>query len=556
MRTGGEILIEQLARHGVAHIYMVPGESFLPVLDAVHGQASISPVTCRNETGAAMMAEATGKLLGRPGVALVTRGPGAANAVPGVYIAQQDSSPMVLLIGLPSRSLTDLPAFQALDIGAIFGGLTKWVTIVAGADDIASAIQRAFKIACCGRPGPVVLGLPEDVLSQRTSTGSVAPAAVESLDISAAKLGALGNFLAGAQRPLVLAGGAVWTAQAAAALAEFSERFDVPVATSFRRQDHFDNRHLCYAGHAGFNMDEALSAAISASDLIIVLGDALGDVTSQTFKLLTGETRGQDIVHIALDPADAVSPFKATLDIIGSPVRAALALAQLRPARDHAPWAGWRKSLNAAYQTSLQPFATPGAVQLEAVITALSEILPEDAIVTSGAGNYAAFLHRYFVYKTYPGQLAPLSGSMGYGLPAAIAAKFACPQRTVVAVAGDGCFQMTAQELQTAVQFELDIVIIIANNRSLGTIRMHQEQRYPGRVVATTLVNPDFVAAAVAAGAMGERVTETSGFRRALQRALTARGPAVIELCLDTDAISPVATIASIRAISICADAE
>ena len=556
MRTGGEILIEQLARHGVAHIFMVPGESFLPVLDAMHGHASISPVTCRNEAGAAMMAEATGKLLGRPGVALVTRGPGAANAVAGVYIAQQDSSPMVLLIGLPSRALTGLPAFQAIDIGAIFGGLTKWVTIVPGADDIASAIQRAFKISCSGKPGPVVLGLPEDILSQRTSAISVAPAAVESLAISAAKLGALSHLLANAQRPLILAGGTIWTAPAAAALAEFAEHFDVPVATSFRRQDHFDNRHPCYAGHAGFNMDAALSAALSASDLVIVLGDALGDVTSQTYKLLTGETRGQNIVHIALDPADAVSPFKATLDIIASPVSAVLALAQLQPASDHAPWADWRKALNAAYLTSLPPLATPGAVQLEAVITALSEMLPEDAIVTSGAGNYAAFLHRYFVYKSYPSQLAPLSGSMGYGLPAAIAAKFACPQRTVVAVAGDGCFQMTGQELQTAVQFELDIVIIIANNRSLGTIRMHQEQRYPGRVVATSLVNPDFVAAAIAAGAMGERVTQTSGFRQALQRAFATRGPAVIELCLDTDAISPVSTIASIRMKSISADAE
>ena len=556
MRTGGEILIEQLARQGVAHIFTVPGESFLPVLDAMHGHDSVSPITCRNEAGAAMMAEATGKLLGRPGVALVTRGPGAANALPGVYIASQDRSPMVLLIGLPTRGLADLPTFQAIDVKGIFGTLAKWVTIVAHADDIASAVRRAFKIASAGRPGPVVIGLPEDILSQQTAAVSVAPAAIESLEPNAANLATLSDLLVSAQRPLVLAGGAIWNAEAAASLAEFAKRFDVPVATSFRRQDHFDNRHPCYAGHAGFNMDKVLSAALGDSDLVIVLGDALGDVTSQTFKLLTGEPRGQKIIHIAPDPADADGPFKATLDIIASPISAALALAQLQPARINPAWADWRKTSNAAYLTSLRPLSTPGAVQLEAVITTLSEVLPEDAIVTNGAGNYAAFLHRYFVYKSYPGQLAPLSGSMGYGLPAAIAAKFACPQRTVVALAGDGCFQMTAQELQTAVQFELNIVIIIANNRSLGTIRMHQEQRYPGRIVATSLVNPDFVAAANAAGARGERVTTTSGFQPALARALVGRGPAVIELCLDTDAISPSSTITSIRAKAISTDAN
>ena len=547
MRTGGEILIEQLARQGVAHVFTVPGESFLPVLDAMHGQNIVSAITCRNESGAAMMAEATGKLLGRPGVALVTRGPGAANAAAGVYIAQQDSSPMVLLIGLPSRGLADMPAFQAIDIEAVFGSLSKSTAIVAHADQIAGAVQRAFAIASSGRPGPVVLGLPEDILSERTSTTSIAPEPYEHLEPGADKLGALQGFLTAAQRPLVIAGGAIWSAQAALWLAVFAERFDVPVATSFRRQDHFDNRHMCYAGHAGLNMDRGLSGALASSDLVIVLGDALGDITSNNFKLFSGDTAHQKIVHIALDPADAERPLKATLNIIASPVSAAGALARLPPPSETPRWSHWRETLNAAYQTSCRPLATPGAVQLEAVITELSEMLPQDAIVTNGAGNYASFLHRYYMYKSYPSQLAPLSGSMGYGLPAAIAAKFAVPERTVVAIAGDGCFQMTAQELQTAVQFELDIVIIIANNRSLGTIRMHQEQRYPGRVVATSLVNPDFVAAAIAAGATGERVDETAMFRPALQRALAARGPAVIELNLDTDAISPAASITAIR---------
>ena len=546
MKTGGQILIEQLAAEGVRHIFTVPGESFLAVLDALHGSSAIAPITCRNEAGAAMMAEATGKLLGRPGIALVTRGPGAANAMAGLYIARQDATAMILLVGLPPSSQAGRPAFQAIDIGAVFGSLAKWTAVVPSPARIVDHVQRAYKIAMSGRPGPVVLGLPEDLLFEVTPQGALAAAEIDVLEPSAARIATLHFLLEGAERPLVIVGGAPWSAEAAGHLAAFAERFDLPVITSFRRQDHLDNRHRCYAGHAGLAMEPHIATALKGCDLLIALGDSLGDVSTRGFTLLKPPVPSQKLVRIAPDPG-VEGVYCATLDVPASPVRAVKALASLVPSPKAPPWQIWRRDLRAAYEASLRPRPTPGSVQLEEIVTKLSSLLPPDAIVCNGAGNYAAFLARYFTYKSYPSQLAPLSGSMGYGLPAAIAAKLACPDRTVVALAGDGCFQMTALELATAVQFGLEIVIIVANNRSLGTIRMHQERRYPGRVVATSLVNPDFVALALSMGASGERVTETRQFPGALGRAFGAGRPAVVELHLDTDALSPLESIESIR---------
>ena len=541
MRTGGQILIDTLADQGIRHIFTVPGESFLPVLDAMHADPRVQPITTRNEAGAAMMAEATGKLTGRPGVALVTRGPGAANALAGVYIAHQDQTPMLLLVGLPPSNMNGLPAFQAIDLKSVFGSLTKSCAVVTIAAELPEKLQDAFLAAASDRPGPVVLGLPEDILSQEVEY--IAPAKRSSAPAAPRRehLDQLKTYLAYAERPFVIAGSATWSASASAALARFAERFDLPVATSFRRQDAIDNRHRCYAGHLGLSIDSQLATGIRASDLIIVFGQCLGDISTQGFTLLNPEKDVQRIVQIAADAGSPDCPFVPALAIAACPIVTATALSELATPGKRPPWPIWRRDLRLAYEATLKLKApsAPDELRIDEIIADLSNALPDSAIITNGAGNYAAFLHRYFVYKSYPSQLAPVAGSMGYGLPAAIAAKLSHPDRVVVALAGDGCFQMSGQELATAVQFGLPIIVIIANNGILGTIRMHQERRYPGRVTATTLVNPDFVALAEAIGASGILVTSRSEFRAALARALAGTKPLLIELKLDIDPIAP-----------------
>ncbi len=550
MPTGGEILIQTLAAEGVRHVFTVPGESFIAALDAMHGTESIRPITCRHEGAAAMMAEATGKLTGKPGVALVTRGPGAANAVSGVYVAHQDATPMVLLVGLPPRAANAHPAFQAIDLPALFGSISKWCAVVPSATRLQDYVARALATARAGRGGPVVLGLPEDVLSEVASPSGRSRTEVPRVELTSSQLGAIRTLLAHAERPLVIAGGSEWSAGAASALLQFAERFDLPVLTSFRRQDHVDNRHPCYAGHAGLAMDATVAAALRISDVVIALGTRLGDVTTRGFTLLSDANAGQKLVHIAPDAGAPDTHYAHALALPAPAAEAAMALANMDTPGKTPPWPVWRRDLRRAYEESIKPRHTPGPVRLEEIIETLSATLPDDAIITNGAGNYAAFLHRYFVYKGYPTQLAPVAGSMGYGLPAAIAAKLACPTRTVVAVAGDGCYQMTAAELITALQFGAPVLVIIVNNGTLGTVRMHQERRYPGRVVATSLINPDFVAEARAAGAVAERIEDTAAFAPALKRALDAlhQGrPALIELVTDADAITPQETLSQIR---------
>ena len=547
MPTGGENLVTYLAAEGVQHVFTVPGESFIAVLDAMHGDARVRPITCRNESAAAMMAEATGKLTGRPGVALVTRGPGAANAFAGVYVAHQDATAMLLLVGLPPRDALHRKPFQGIDLASVFGSVTKWCAIVPDAAHLSDYLARAFRTALHGRSGPVVLGLPEDVLTE--TAGAIAPrqTQVDRIAPSPEKLAHIRVALAHAERPLIIAGGSEWSQEAARDLEIFAERFDVPVAAAFRRQDHLDNRHRCYAGHAGLAVDAALAAGIRASDCIIALGTRLGDVTTERQTLIRTSGNGQRLIHIAPDAGSPDAAYPDALAIAASPIATVAALARLDLPGKTPPWGIWRRDLHNAYQATLKPHPTPGHVRLEVVIAMLSATLPDDAIMCNGAGNYAAFLHRYFVYKGCGTQLAPVSGSMGYGLPAAIAAKLAAPDRTVIAFAGDGCFQMTGQELATAVQFNLPLVVIIANNSSLGTIRMHQEQRYPGRVVATSLINPDFVACAKSYGAFAVRVETTDAFAPALKAALDANGPAVIELATDIEAVAPLATISGLR---------
>ncbi|MBX9684318.1 MAG: thiamine pyrophosphate-binding protein [Hyphomicrobium sp.] len=552
MQSGGGALISQLATDGVKHLFMVPGESFLSVLDALHGSSAIRLITCRHESAAAMMAEATGKLTGEPGVAIVTRGPGAANALSGVYIAQQDASPMLLLVGMPPRAMAQRAAFQSIDLTAVFAPLTKWCAIVPSASAVPEFVSRALAIAHSDRPGPVVLGLPEDVLADATDAATRVKLKPAKRALRSAVRRQIEKALADAARPIIIVGGGTWSLAASVALANFADRFDIPIATSFRRQAHIDNRHGSYVGHAGLGMDERLRAGLDIADCVIALGSRLGDVTTNGFSLLTGRDPDQKLIVVSADADAFAATYPHAQRVTACPIETAAMFASLSRPSKLPRWKIWRRDLRQAYIASATPQATPGAVQMERIIVELSNTLPEDAIITNGAGNYAAFLHRYFVYKTFPSQLAPISGSMGYGLPAAIAAKLAHPEKTVIAMAGDGCYQMTSQDLATAVQFAVPLVVIIANNGALGTIRMHQEQAYPGRVIATSLINPDFVAQARAAGAAAWRVTRTADFTEALREALAVSNeqqrPAVIELMLDIEAISPRATITGLRA--------
>ncbi|MEO8420000.1 MAG: thiamine pyrophosphate-binding protein [Hyphomicrobium sp.] len=549
MRTGGKILIDQLVGEGCTTLFTVPGESFIAALDALFDATSIRTVVCRHEGGAAMMAEATGKLTGMPGVAFVTRAPGATNAASGVYVAHHDATPMVLLVGLIERADEGRGAFQEIDLEAMFGDVANWVGIVREAERIPEFVARAFNAARSGRPGPVVLGLPEDVLFASAETNDGAPAQPPALTPSAGQMTRLKAKLSAAERPLLVLGGGGWSEATSLHIGKFAAAFDLPVVAAFRRQDHLDNRHPSYVGHAGIDIDTKVAAAIRSADLLIVIGEGLGDVATGGYTMVVPPKPAQYLVHAHPSAAEIGRVYRADLPIITTAEAFARALARLKPPAKMR-WSRMRRDLRTGYERSLKPVATVGAVRLEEVIAALSRELPEDAIVTNGAGNYAAFLHRYFQYKGWPTQLAPTSGSMGYGLPAAVAAKLVHPQRTVVALAGDGCLLMTVQELATAVQYGLPIVVIVANNGMYGTIRMHQERHYPGRVVGTTLVNPDFVALARSFGATAERVETTAAFVPALRRALAADGPALIELCIDSEAISVRRTLSQIRSKS------
>ena len=546
MRTGGKILIDQLAAQGCRMLFTVPGESFLPALDALFDEGPIRTVVCRHEGGAAMMAEAYGKLTGAPGVAFVTRAPGAANALSGVYIAHHDSTPMLLLVGLSATEHEGRGAFQEIDIEAVFGSVAKQVEVVRAPERIPEHVARAFHLATSGRPGPVVLGLPEDVLAAVAEAGSAAPLQAAIPAPAAADMKRLKDKLASAQRPMVLVGGPGWSAAAAGYLAAFAGKFDVPVATAFRRQDHFDNRHKSYVGHAGIDIEPKLAEALRGADLLLVIGEVPADVTTSGYTLLTAPDTVQFLVHVHASADELGRLYRTDLPILAAPEAFARSLSRLRPPPKRR-WVRLRRELRADYERAVKPVPTPGDVQLERVIEILSAELPEDAIVSNGAGNYAGFLHRYFQYKRYPTQLAPTSGSMGYGLPAAIAAKLVHPQRPVIALAGDGCMLMTMQELATAVQYGLPIIVIVANNSMYGTIRMHQERQFPGRVVATSLVNPDFAALARSFGAGGATITRTDDFLPVLRRALSASAPTLIELKLDAEAITTRQTLSEIR---------
>ncbi len=544
LRHGGRILADQLAIQGVTRVFSVPGESFLAALDGFL-DAGIENIVCRHEGGAAMMAEAQGKLTGQPGVAFVTRGPGATNAASGVHVARQDSTPMILFVGQIARGHRDREAFQEVNFRAMFTPLAKWAAEVDDTARLPEYISRAFHVAMSGRPGPVVLSLPEDMLSGRADTPDLPSRAPRIAGVPEVAIDGIEAALAEAERPLVIAGGPLWSAEAAADLARLAQARGLPVAVPFRRQDYLDNRNAAYVGDLGVGMNPKLGQRLQQADLLLVLGARLGDIATGGYDLLNPAGPLPRIVHIHPDADELGRVFRPDLGLAAHApdVIAALAARNAAPG----PWRDWAAGARADYEAWQSPKETPGAVKMEQIVRWLSDHLPEDAILTNGAGNYAAFLHRYFRFKGYRTQLAPTSGSMGYGFPAAIAAKLHQPDRPVICLAGDGCFQMTLNEFSTAVQHGANVITIVANNGRYGTIRMHQEKTYPARISGTDLANPDFAALARAYGGHGETVVEGAAFADAFARAQASGRPAIIELRLDPEALSTGMTLTEAR---------
>ena len=547
MRHGGQILVDHLKAERVHRVFSVPGESFLAALDGLH-DSGIENVVCRQEGGAAMMAEAHGKLTGEPGVLFVTRGPGATNASAGIHVAMQDSTPMVVFVGQIARGHRDREAFQEVDYRAFFGTLAKWACEVDQTERLPEYLARAFHVARSGRPGPVVVALPEDMLSARADVPDRPAMPRTNGHVTPSDAQAITSVLAESKTPLVIAGGPGWNAKAARNLARFAEAHDLPVACAFRRQDFMDNRHRNYVGDLGVGMNPKLGARLVDADTLIVLGCRLGDSVTGGYELLNPAATGKRIVHVYPDPDELGRVFHADLALAATGPDALAALVHTN-GTDAPAWADWTRSAREEYESHQSPATTPGEVKLEEVVLWLSENLPEDAIITNGAGNYATWLHRYFSFKQHGTQLAPTSGSMGYGFPAAVAASLEHPDRTVVAWLGDGEFQMTLNEMSTAKQHGAKPIAIIANNGRYGTIRMHQERTYPGRVSGTDMANPDFAALARAYGGHGETVTDGADFAAAFSRAKAADSLAVIELVLDPQVATPNMTLDELRAV-------
>ncbi len=546
-RTGGQILVDQLMIQGVRHATCVPGESYLAVLDALH-DASIEVMICRQEGGAAMMADAYGKLTGRPGICFVTRGPGATNASPGIHIAKQDSTPMIVFVGQVERGMRDREAFQELDYRAVFGTLAKWAVEIDDAARIPEIVARAFRVAMQGRPGPVVIGLPEDTLTDMATVPDapyVEPAEAAPAPADMAKLQAM---LAEAERPLVILGGSRWSEASVASMTAFAERFSLPVTTSFRRQSLFPSDHANYAGDLGVGPNPRLSAHVKAADLVLLLGGRFSEQPSSSYTLLDVPAPRQKLVHIHPDADELGRVYQPALAINATPSAFAAALAEL-PTPNHLPWRERTATMRGEFlDWTGQPRTQPGAFQYGEAMTFLREHLPPDAIICNGAGNYATWVHRYYRFRQFGTQLAPTSGSMGYGTPAAVMAKRLFPERPVIAFAGDGCFMMNGQEFATAVQYGLPIVVVVVDNGMYGTIRMHQELHYPRRVSGTELKNPDFAAYAKAFGGHGERVERTEEFRPAFERAVASGKPAILHCIVDPEALTPARTLSEIRA--------
>jgi len=548
LRTGAQVLVEALAIQGVDLVFCVPGESYLAVLDVLYDrQKSIRLVVCRHEAAAANMAEAHGKLTGRPGICFVTRGPGAAHASVGLHTAFQDSTPMILFVGQVTRTHQHREGFQELDYPQTFGlGLSKWTAQIDNPRRIPEFVSRAFHVALSGRAGPVVLALPEDVLAETCTVDDVGPRELIQAAPEPVKITALGKLLARAQRPLLLLGGSGWTQDAQHDIRAFAEDFQLPTAASFRRQDLFDNRHDLYVGNLGFGVNPALAHRVRDCDLLLAVGTRLGETATTGYALVEVPQPRQILVHAYPGAEELGRVYRAALPIhTGMPAFAA-AVRQVESPQNIC-WAEWTRSARADYLSHRKPPANSAKLDLGRIVVSLNDRLPRDAIICNGAGNYTGWIHRFYQYSSQRTQLAPTSGAMGYGVPAAIAAKLIHPHRPVIAFAGDGCFLMSCQELATAIRYQLAIIFLVINNGSYGTIRMHQEQRYPNRVYGSTLTNPDFVALARAFGLGAERVERTAEFWDAFQRAQQALGPTLIELVTEIEYISPRITLSELR---------
>jgi acetolactate synthase-1/2/3 large subunit len=541
-RTAARILVDQLLVHGTDTAFCVPGESYLGVLDAIR-DTPIRLVVARHEAAAANMADACGKLTGRPGLCLVTRAPGATHAAVGIHTAYQDSTPLILLVGQVPRRHLGREAFQELDYACMFGEMAKWVTVVEDAAVLPELVSQAFHTATSGRPGPVVIALPEDVQADEADVADAEPYRPVQAAPSAEEVERALELVAAAERPLLVVGGGGWSEQAGRDVIAFAEASNVPVATSFRRQDYVDNGSPAYAGVLTIGMDPALARRVEEADVILALGTRLGEIATRQYSLLEQPRPRQRLIHVHADPDELGRVYEADLPIAsGSPQFAAA----LRPV-DGAHRAGWVEEARAGYLANLRHDPLPGELDMGDVMAHLRERLTDDAVLTSGAGNYTVWCHRFYEFRRYGTQIAPCAGAMGYGIPAAVAAKVLHPERIVVCVSGDGDFLMSGQELATAVQYGAAIVVLVVNNGMLGTIRMHQERQFPGRAVGTDLVNPDFVAYARSFGAHAALVERTADFPAAFDQALAAGRPALLELRVDPEAITPRATLTEIR---------
>jgi acetolactate synthase-1/2/3 large subunit len=546
-RSGAQILVDALKIHGVDMAFGVPGESYLAVLDALYDMRDrIKFVICRQEGGAANMADAYGKLTGRPGICFVTRGPGATNASLGIHTAHQDSTPVILFIGQVGSRVVEREAFQEMDYRRMYGQMAKWVAQIDRADRVPEYVSHAFHTAVSGRPGPVVLALPEDMQTDMASVPDAGPYQRVASHPGPGNMQKLREMLAGAQRPFVIIGGGGWSAQACEDFKAFVSTFNLPVGCSYRCQDLIDNRDAHYVGDIAVGLNPKIAERIKTSDVLLVVGARLGEWTTVNYTLLDIPRPKQKLIHVHAGAEELGRVYQGDLLINSGMPEFAAAARALEPIRER--WAEWTSGARAELEAWQQPVQVPGRVNMSEVMQFLRNRLPRNAILTNGAGNFSLWAHRFYHYGPFRTQLAPTSGAMGYGVPAAVAAKLVHPERTVLSLSGDGDFMMTGQELATAAQYDLKITFVVVNNGMYGTIRMHQEREFPGRVSGTELKNPDFAALARAYGFHGETVEATTDFEPAFERAQNAKTASLIEVRIDPDAINPRTTLSAIRA--------
>lgn len=547
-RSGGEILVQSLLALGATKAFGVPGESYLAVLDALHDcKGQFDFVNCRNEGGAAFMAAAWGKLTRQPGICMVTRGPGVTNASIGVHTAMQDSAPMILFVGQVGTDMKGREAFQEIDYSAVFGTMAKWAVEIDDVDRLPEILARAWTAAVTGRPGPVVIALPEDMLTDVSESSPLSGLAnISEPAPSPRALEELHNLLKSAEKPLILMGGCNWNSEGHDALQQFAEQSDIPVIAAFRYQDQFDNSSKVYAGEAGVGMPPNVRQLILESDLILAINVRFGEMTTDGYTLLSVPVPAQKLVHVHGSDREIGKIYQPTLGIQAGPNAFALSLSPVS-----GKWAAWRANARHAWEDSFELDPLPSPVDMGEATAHLRSILPDDVILTNGAGNFTVWPNKFFKFGKNARLLAPQSGAMGYGLPAAIAAKVADPDRTVVCFAGDGDFQMNCQELATALQYEAQPIVLILNNGIYGTIRAHQENHYPARVSGTDMINPDFVKLAQAYGMHAERVSRTADFPDAFARAMASKTGAVLDLEISPEALTPRRTLSQMRASAL-----